>query len=238
MIDVALCIAVEHDLWFVLLAIAICCVGAFVVAQMFERAQATSSLQRFGWIFLTAIAAGATIWCTHFVAMIAYKVEVPVHLDPVLTIVSLIVAIAGTAIGLVVAIWRPAPAFPLVGGGLAGAAIAAMHFTGMAAYRVDGIVEWRWSYVIVSVFCAIVFASAAFAALCSSRFGRSRHAAHLPRNACIGSCYGACRPDGYRRWHRRRTHRSSDQVGCYAALASYGHERCAHRPAEPDQLSD
>jgi diguanylate cyclase len=174
MIDVALCIAVEHDLWFVLLAIAICCVGAFVVAQMFERAQATSSLQRFGWIFLTAIAAGATIWCTHFVAMIAYKVEVPVHLDPVLTIVSLIVAIAGTAIGLVVAIWRPAPAFPLVGGGLAGAAIAAMHFTGMAAYRVDGIVEWRWSYVIISVFCAIVFASAAFAALCSSRFGRYR----------------------------------------------------------------
>jgi NO-binding membrane sensor protein with MHYT domain len=48
MIDVALCIAVEHDPWFVLLAIAICCVGAFVVAQMFERAQATSSLQRFG----------------------------------------------------------------------------------------------------------------------------------------------------------------------------------------------
>src|SRR5713226_7644352 len=174
MIDVALCIATEHDPWFVLLAIVICCIGAFVVAQMFERAQATSSLQRFGWIFLTAIAAGATIWCTHFVAMIAYKVDVPVHLDPVLTIVSLIVAIAGTAIGLSVAIWRPAPAFPLVGGGLAGGAIAAMHFTGMAAYRVDGIVEWRSSYVIVSVFCAIVFASAAFAVLCSARFGRYR----------------------------------------------------------------
>ncbi len=174
MIDVALCIAVEHDPWFVLLAITICCVGAFVVAQMFERAQATSSLQRFGWIFLTAIAAGATIWCTHFVAMIAYKVDVPVHIDPVLTIVSLIVAIAGTSIGLVVAIWRPAPAFPLAGGALAGGAIAAMHFTGMAAFRVDGIVEWRSSYVIASVFCAIVFSSAAFAALCSSRFGRYR----------------------------------------------------------------
>jgi diguanylate cyclase (GGDEF)-like protein len=174
MIDVVLCIAVEHDPWLVLLAIAICCVGAFVVAQMFERAQATSSLQRFGWIFLTAIAAGATIWCTHFVAMIAYKVDVPIHLDPVLTIVSLIVAIAGTAIGLSVAIWRPAPVFPLIGGGLAGGAIAAMHFTGMAAYRVDGIVEWRSSYVIVSVVCAIVFASAAFAVLCSARFGRYR----------------------------------------------------------------
>jgi len=174
LIDVALCIAIEHDPWLVLLSVVVCCLGAFVVAQMFERARATSSLQRFGWIFLTGIAAGATIWCTHFVAMIAYKVEVPIHIDPVLTIVSLILAIVGTSIGLGVAISRSGPAFPLVGGGLAGAAIAAMHFTGMAAYRVDGFVEWRSSYVIVSVFCAIVFASAAFAVLGSYRFGRYR----------------------------------------------------------------
>jgi diguanylate cyclase (GGDEF)-like protein len=171
MIDVALCVAVEHDPWLVLLSVLVCCLGAFVVAQMFERAQATSSLQRFGWIFLTGIAAGATIWCTHFVAMIAYEVDAPIHIDPVMTIVSLIVAIVGTSFGLAVAIWRSAPAFPLVGGGLAGGAIAAMHFTGMAAYRVDGLVEWQSSYVIVSVFCAIVFASAAFAVLCSYRFG-------------------------------------------------------------------
>lgn len=174
MIDVALCIAVEHDPWLVVLAILICCVGAFVVAQMFEQARTISSLQRFGWIFLTAIAAGATIWCTHFVAMIAYKVEVPIHIDPVLTIVSLIVAIVGMSIGLGVAIWRPDPAFPLVGGALAGGAVAAMHFTGMAAYRVDGFVEWRLSYVIASALCAIVFASAAFATLYSPRFGRYR----------------------------------------------------------------
>jgi diguanylate cyclase (GGDEF)-like protein len=173
-IDVALCIAVEHDPWLVVLAILICCVGAFVVAQMFEQARTISSPQRFGWIFLTAIAAGATIWCTHFVAMIAYKVEVPIHIDPVLTIVSLIVAIVGMSIGLGVAIWRPDPAFPLVGGALAGGAVAAMHFTGMAAYRVDGFVEWRLSYVIASALCAIVFASAAFATLYSPRFGRYR----------------------------------------------------------------
>jgi diguanylate cyclase (GGDEF)-like protein len=174
MIDVALCIAVEHDPWLVLLAILICCVGAFVVAQMFEQVRTTSSLQRLGWIFLTAVAAGATIWCTHFVAMIGYRIDVPIHLDPVLTIVSLIVAIVGTSFGLTVATWRPDPVFPLLGGALAGAAIVAMHYTGMAAYRVDGIVEWRASYVVASVVCAVVFSSAAFAVLCSPRFGRYR----------------------------------------------------------------
>lgn len=174
MIDVALCIATEHDPWLVSLAVLICFLGSFAVAQMFERARTTSSLQHYGWIFLTAIAAGATIWCTHFVAMIAYKVEIPVHIDPVLTIVSLIIAIAGTSIGLVVATWRPAPAFALCGGALAGGAIAAMHFTGMVAYRVEGLIEWRGAYVAASVICAVVFGATALAVLCSGRMERYR----------------------------------------------------------------
>lgn len=64
--------------------------------------------------------------------------------------------------------------FPMVGGGLLGATIAAMHYTGMSAYRVDGVVEWRWSYVIVSVACGIAFAGAAFSVLCSSNIKRHR----------------------------------------------------------------
>ena len=80
----------------------------------------------------------------------------------------------GLSIGLIVALWRPAPAFALVGGALAGAAIDAMHFTGMAAYRVDGLVEWQAPYVIVSLLCAVVFSSVAFAVLCSPRVGRHR----------------------------------------------------------------
>ena len=165
------CIAVEHDPWLVLLAVLICCVGAFVIAEMFEQAKAASGVQRFGWVFLTAIAAGATIWCTHFVAMLGYEVDVPVHLDPVLTIVSLIVAIVGMSVGLGVALWGDRLAYPLLGGALAGGAISAMHYTGMAAFRVDGLVEWRTAYVVASVLCSIVFSSASFAALCSTRLG-------------------------------------------------------------------
>ncbi|MBV8193382.1 MAG: EAL domain-containing protein [Alphaproteobacteria bacterium] len=132
-------------------------------------------MQRFGWIFLTAIAAGATIWCTHFVAMLGYEVDVPVHLDPVLTIVSLIVAIVGMSIGLAVGLWGAGALYPLIGGALAGGAISAMHYTGMAAFRVDGLVEWRIPYVVASVLCSIAFSAAAFAALCSARLsGRRR----------------------------------------------------------------
>lgn len=172
MIDIALCIAVDHDPWLVLLAVFICCVGAFAVAQMFERARGTMGLQRFGWIFLTSVGSGATIWCTHFVAMIAFKARVPVHLDPVLTIVSLMVAVIGTFAGFTVATRGPARPFPILGGAIVGGAISGMHFMGMEAYRIDGIVTWRWPYVVASILCAIVFSAAALMVLAGKE---SRH---------------------------------------------------------------
>lgn len=174
MFDVIACITVDHNLWFVLLAVVICCVGGAAVVQIFERVQSTAGLQRAGWTFLTAIATGATIWCTHFVAMIAYKTSAPVHLSPVLTLVSLIVAIAGASIGLAITTWRASSALPVVGGGILGATIAAMHYTGMSAYRVDGIVTWNGGYVTTSVASGIIFASAAFGVLCSSMTKRRR----------------------------------------------------------------
>ncbi|MEP7006017.1 MAG: EAL domain-containing protein [Sphingomonas bacterium] len=172
MIDIALCIAVDHDPWLVLLAVFICCVGAFAVAQMFERARGTIGLQRIGWIFLTSVGSGATIWCTHFVAMIAFKAKVPVHLDPVLTIISLMVAVIGTFAGFTVATRGRARLFPILGGAIVGSAISGMHFMGMAAYRIDGIVTWRWPYVIASILCAIVFSAAALVVLAGKE---SRH---------------------------------------------------------------
>ena len=165
MFDVALCIGQQHDLWLVALAVVICCVGAFAIMQMFGRAQATRGAQRAGWIFLTSVGAGATIWCTHFIAMLAYRAEAPVKLDPVLTILSLIVAVAGTGFGFALAAQRRGPFRAALGGAVVGLAISMMHFTGMAAYRIDGIVQWRAPYVVASVLCAIVFGGASLAVL-------------------------------------------------------------------------
>jgi diguanylate cyclase (GGDEF)-like protein len=174
MIDVALCIGRDHDPWLVLLAVFVCCTGAFAIMQMFGRARVTTGAQRIAWVFLTAVGAGATIWCTHFVAMLAFRAGVPVRLDPVLTIVSLIVAIAGTGIGFGVAAWRRDLLPSLLGGALVGLAISGMHFTGMAAYRVDGIVMWRLPYIVASVTCSVLFAALAFGATAWPRLGRYR----------------------------------------------------------------
>ena len=55
MIDVALCIARDHDPWLVLLAVFVCCIGAFAIVQMLGRAQATTGVQSLGWLFLTSV---------------------------------------------------------------------------------------------------------------------------------------------------------------------------------------
>jgi len=174
MIDVALCIATEHDPWLVLVAVLICCAGAFSIVQMFERARGAGGMPRLGWAFLTSVAAGATIWCTHFVAMLAFEASAPVQLDPLLTIGSLMIAVAGSLAGFAMATWQPSRLFAPAGGAVFGAAIAAMHFIGMAAYRVDGIVSWDWTYVTVSVLCATLFSGLALAVLCSSAPDRRR----------------------------------------------------------------
>ncbi|MDQ8757133.1 EAL domain-containing protein [Sphingosinicella sp. LHD-64] len=170
----ALCIAVEHDPWLVALAVIICCAGAFAIVQMFERARSTPGAQRFAWAFLTSVAAGATIWCTHFVAMLAFEARAPVTLDPVLTIASLVVAVTGCFVGFATAAWGSKDIYGAVGGALFGLAISAMHYTGMAAYRVDGIVTWDKPYVVASVLCAMIFAGAALTALRPNKVARHR----------------------------------------------------------------
>ena len=170
-----MCIAVEHDPWLVALAVAICGVGAFSIVQMFERARGASSRgQGLAWAFLISVAASATIWCTHFVAMLAFEAHAPVTLDPVLTIASLMVAMIGCFVGFGVAAWGRHDAWGVVGGALFGGAIAAMHFVGMTAYRVDGLVQWDRNYVVAAILSGVFLSAAAVAILRTHRAVRYR----------------------------------------------------------------
>jgi len=170
MISVFDCIAYEHNLWLVLLAGLICAAGSWVAAHVYFRATQTIGLQRAGWYFLTALAAGAAIWCTHFIAMLGFESGVPVSFDPVLTILSLVIAVIGSTVGFAVGGMRFSRFAPALGGAFVGLAVAAMHYTGMAAYRVQGIVSWEMSYLVASIILAVLFATlATHVALTSKR---------------------------------------------------------------------
>jgi diguanylate cyclase (GGDEF)-like protein len=163
LISVLTCLATQHDWRLVLLAAAICCVGAFSTMRLFEHATEEVGLIRLGWNFLAAIVAGAAIWCTHFVGLLAYLVDTPVTYDPVLTLASLLIAVAGVGIGLIIAALDRRGAMPAIGGCLIGAAIAAMHYVGMLAYRIDGSTRWRPGLVVASIVLAATLSALAMA---------------------------------------------------------------------------
>jgi len=102
-----------------------------------------------------AVAGGATIWCTHFVGMLAYRPGVETTYAPVMTGVSLLVAMLGCAVALRLGAARFRHA-PEVGGAVFGAAVAAMHYTGMAAFTAEAFVTWSPAYVVASVLAAVV----------------------------------------------------------------------------------
>ena len=161
MLSVFECVVGQHNVWLVLLAALVCIAGAWTILRLFQRAQATRGAQSIGWHFLTAVAAGSSIWCTHFVGVLAYRSVTPVTLDPVLTILSLLIAIGGAAPGFVVAARGRSVRTAALGGGILGLAISAMHYTGMLAYRVEGLVTWNQVYLTTSVLLAVTISAVA-----------------------------------------------------------------------------
>jgi diguanylate cyclase (GGDEF)-like protein len=111
------------------------------------------------------VAAGSAIWGTHFVAILAFRSGTAASYDPLLTMISLLVAVVGSFVGLYVASLRNGRALPSLGGALFGMAIASMHYVGMMAYRLDGMMRWQPAGVVASVGLAITLTAVAMAAV-------------------------------------------------------------------------
>ena len=163
MMSIVGCIVYKHNLWLVAVALLICVAGSWVTARLILRAFATRSLQRLGWSFIAAVVAAADIWCTHFIAMLGFEPGVPISFDPVLTITSLLIALVGSFAGFLLATSRAANrltrAAPALGGAIVGLAVALMHYAGMLAYRVQGIVIWNRVGVALSIAFAVAISA-------------------------------------------------------------------------------
>ena len=91
---------------------------------------------RRAWLAVSAISTGFGVWATHFIAMLAFSPGVPTAYNIALTGLSLVAAILLTGAGLAVAVESIAGAGAWLGGAMVGGGIAAMHYTGMAAFEI------------------------------------------------------------------------------------------------------
>ena len=94
MLRVLACVANNHDIRLVLLAVTICAASSFISFHAYSYAMRGHGPGRAAWVFVTGVCTGAGIWATHFVAMLAYDPGYATDYDPALTIASLLIATA------------------------------------------------------------------------------------------------------------------------------------------------
>jgi diguanylate cyclase (GGDEF)-like protein/PAS domain S-box-containing protein len=151
MLKVYNCIATAHDLKLVALAALVCILASLAAINLLRHARKSSGYMRGVWLGVSAISTGFGIWATHFVAMLAFTPGIASGYNITLTILSLVAAILLTGAGLAVSLipnWRHGP---WIGGAIVAGGIAAMHYTGMAAFEIAGIILWDPVLVFTSI---------------------------------------------------------------------------------------
>lgn len=156
------CFAEQHDLRLVALAAFICTIAALTAIRLIRHAGTVTGRARLTWLVVAAISSGSGIFATHFIAMLAFAPNIPSAYDIGLTVLSLGFAVGLTGLGLRVALAEGRRA-PWLGGATVGLGIAAMHYTGMAAFEVTGHLRWNPATVLASVVVGGVFSAVALA---------------------------------------------------------------------------
>ncbi|MBQ1543299.1 bifunctional diguanylate cyclase/phosphodiesterase [Caulobacter sp. CCUG 60055] len=151
MLKVLTCLVVQHDHRLVLVAAAVCLSACLTAFRLYSRIRASRGVVRASWLTLTALTAGAGVWATHFIAMLAYQPGLPTGYSPAGTLASLLVGTACVGLAFAVASAHRDRLNQVAGGMVFGGGVAAMHYIGLAAFQTQGRVEWDSLLVAVSI---------------------------------------------------------------------------------------
>jgi diguanylate cyclase (GGDEF)-like protein len=161
MLTVYNCITSEHDLRLVFLAAVICSMASFAGITLLWHACGSSGHTRNAWLSVSTVSTGFGIWATHFIGMLAFSPGIPSGYNIHLTVLSLIAAILLTGAGFFIALLPDLRFARGAGGAIVAAGIATMHYSGMAAFEVEGSILWNWPLVGMSILSGAVFGAAA-----------------------------------------------------------------------------
>ncbi|MFC3126802.1 EAL domain-containing protein [Pseudoroseomonas globiformis] len=164
------CLTQEHDAKLVVLAAVICIGGAFIGLGVLRRAAAATARARAGWLVMGGMTAGSAVWCTHFVAMLAYEPAHYLGFQPLLTLASLVLVILSATAGFALAI-SSLPAAAMLGGAVFGLGASAMHYTGMEAFGANGILLYDLPLLTASVLLSVLLCVAALSQALTQRGG-------------------------------------------------------------------
>jgi NO-binding membrane sensor protein with MHYT domain len=144
-------------------SVAIACLAGYAALSIAGRIAATErTTTKAWWLIGGAHTMGTGVWTMHFIAMLAFKLPIPVKYDFIITLLSTLPAILASGLMLSLISRTTVERTRLVfGGTFMGAGIGAMHYTGMAAMRMDALMLFDPVLLALSVVVAVVLSVAA-----------------------------------------------------------------------------
>ena len=147
------------------------------------------------WIALGALMLGLGTWAMHFIGMTALRLACGIQYEPWLTALSVLPGVAAAAVALQVAAReRAGLATLLLAGSVMGAGVGLMHYLGMAAMRLDGVLRYDGGLFMLSIVAAVLLAIGALwlrQRLLSIRLGRHPFLGSLAGGAVLGLAISA-----------------------------------------------
>lgn len=122
---------------------------------------ATATARRM-WIAVGGLCLGVGIWAMHFIGMLAFNLPCSSSYDATITMLSTIPGILASTLAIKIISRREISRARLATGGLLiGAGIGAMHYSGMAAMRLNGLIRYDIKLFLLSILFAIALATLA-----------------------------------------------------------------------------
>lgn len=158
--DLLTAIQGHYDPWLVLLSLLIATLSSYTAFLISSRIVLTDGRKRsLAWTIIGALSLGSGVWSMHFIGMLAYTLPITSSYDITTTVASVIPAVLASLIVLHANNesyqnhWLLLRQSILMGGG-----IGMMHYIGMAAMRMDGIMRYDTGLFVLSIVLAIVLA--------------------------------------------------------------------------------
>ena len=153
------CLVVQHDWRLTLLAATVCVVGLATCITLIGMARNSTARMRMLNGAAAGVVGGLAVWATHFLAMLGYRSDALIRYAAGETLLSLGIVIIGMILGVAVALNGSSRLTRGLVAALAATSLAAMHFVGMAAMRIEGgALAWNYSGAAAAVGLSILLA--------------------------------------------------------------------------------
>ena len=153
----------SYSWYLVMLSYLIAVMASYVALDITERIRTSGNnvTTKLWWLIGGAFAMGMGIWTMHFIGMLAYVMPMPMSYDPVLTGLSLLIAVVASAFAFYLIKNDQVKLTRLLSGGvLLGLGIVLMHYMGMSAME-NVRIKYKPGLFILSIGIAIFASEAA-----------------------------------------------------------------------------